>query len=643
MSADRETKLFQILPSATYPVSDLAAHRRWIELDGDFERDGAWAGVRDLVETAYHDLLAQGRQDIIEEHNYALYMVLLDYRHAITLKYACLTDTARGSEKTRNFPLDRAYRIVHSLVTLIMQWKGMCAPDEEWAIAVRHFDRTQHLASRFFRELARRATASRRLAVYVLVPADKLALLAGVDDVAFGAVFDAMFGGTCSATCGAMPAALIEAPAAMAPADNAAASAASDDDMDPVAEQLQSDMNDWEKQYIPLLQKYSRRGDGLAAALASMRTLCMYDHYGYYFEANSFADRIVPYLKELASGSEETLWQYGANVAQSMITTGKEDQAFELLTQCVKPMLTNHVLIARMNYLLGMMHLRFLKQKDVALSEHHIDTALAHLQLAKADLAPHDFIFLNVFLNNGLAFVRVRQERRDEAIALCQQGFMTLTDAVGDEKHRLHRSVLLYNSAQVYVALGKTDEALKYYRDAIAMDPYYSEYYNEMGNLLQQQGHFAEALAAYELAIRYSAPYPEVYFNKGICYSQLEQWDEALASLAFSAELNPRQPELHLLRAEILEQLGRDTDAMAAYTLLLGLANPPVTAHVNRAVLHYQAGNFMQALDDMAKAIEAQPDNADHYENRAEIYRAMHQPALMDADMMAAQRYREAA
>ena len=623
--SDHESRLFQVLPSTACAPTDLGTQQRVIELDGDFERDGAWAGIRDLVEMAYHDLLRMECHDILEEHNYALHMVLLDYRHVIPLRYACLTDTARGSEKTRNFPLDRAYRIVHSLVTLVMQWKALAAPEAPWALVVHRFEHAQHLANRFFRELARRATLSCRMAVYAVLPADRVPGPAKGDEVVFGAAP------------GAVPASASRS-APLPPADDDDAPA-----MDPIAEQLQSDMNGWEQQYIPLLHKYIRRGDGLSAALASMRTLCMYDHYGYYYEANSFAERIVPYLSELAAGSEDTLWQYGANVAQSMITTGKEEQAFELLTQHIQPRLTNNTLVARMNYLLGMMHLRFLHQKDVDLAERHIDTALAHLQLAKPDLTPHDFVFLNVFLNNGLAFVRVRQNRRAEAVALCQQGFATLTEAVGDEKHRLHRSVLLYNSAQVYVALGKTEEALQYYRDAIAMDPYYSEYYNEMGNLLQQQGDFGGALGAYALAIEYSAPYPEVYFNKGVCHSHLEQWDDALASLAFSAELNPRQPELHLLRAEIFEQLGRDADAMAAYTTLIGLDNAPVSAHVNRAVLHYQAGNFVHALADMANAIAVEPENADHYENRAEIYRAMNEAALVDADMMTAQRHREAA
>jgi tetratricopeptide (TPR) repeat protein len=632
MSVDHEARLFQILPSPQYPVSGITSQRRVIELDGDFERYGVWAGVGTLVEMAYHDLLRQQRHDILDEHNYALYMVLLDYRDVIKLKYACLTETARGSEKTRNFPLDRAYRIVHSLVTLISQWKATCAADEEWAVVVRHGDRAQHLATRFFRELARRLTERHRLAVYVSLPADRLPLLAAADDVVFAAVHED------TAAIG------MESPQAAKPSSGMdAGTEESAGAMDPVAEQLQYDMNGWEKHYIPLLQKYIRRGDELSAALASIRTLCMYDHYGYYHEAASFADRVVPYLTELASGNEDTLWNYGANVVQSMISTGREERGLELLTQYLKPVLTDHTLIARMHYIFAMLHLRYLKHKDIALAEHHINTALAHLQLAKPNLAQHDFVFLNVFLNNGLAFVRVRQGRRNEAIELCQQGFATWTDAVGDEKHRLHRSVLLYNSAQVYVALGKNQEALKYYRDAIGMDPYYSEYYNEMGNILQQQGEFAEALSAYDLAIKYSAPYPEVYFNKGICHSQLEQWDDALACLAFSAELNPKQPELYLLSAEILEQLGRDSEAMASYTAAIGLANPPVMAHVNRAVLHYQAGNFTQALADMANAIAADPSNADHYENRAEIYRAMNQPALVDADMIVAQRYREAA
>lgn len=624
-AVNSEMVLYQISPSSVQQAASLSGKRRVIELCADFERGGAWAGVADLVKMAYLDLLARKRQDLLDEHNFALYMLLLEYRHAITLKYACLTETAQGSERTRNFPLDRAYRIVHSLVTLLSQWKSICAPDEQWAIVVRNFDRAQHLANRFFIELARRLTQREQFAVFASMPPDRTPCLESASGLGLHVVSESI------------SSVEMETPPPPVNLSRADSVAAADDDG------VQDDMNAWEKNYVELLQKYKAQGDTFSVAKVALRTLCMYNHYGYYYEASSFVELVTPHFHALAGDDQQARWNYVGNIVQSLITTGREEEGLALLLEYAQPSLTDDVLIAKMHYLLAMMHLRYLKNKDVALAEQHINQALAHLQSAKADMSEHDFTFLNVFINNGMAFVRMRQGRKSEASALCQTGFAVLTETVGDAKHKLHRSVLLYNSAQVYVALGQLDEALKYYRDSIRMDPYYSEYHNEIGNILQRQGKFADALLAYDLAIKYSAPYPEVHFNKGICYSQLEKWDDALACLSFSAELNPGQSELFLLRAEVFEALGRTAEALIDYDTVIRLGDAPAAAWVNRAVLHYQSGQFEQALADMNHVIALEPNSATHYENRSEIHKAMNQPALVDADLAAAERYRETA
>ncbi|GAB2847305.1 hypothetical protein GCM10027277_14220 [Pseudoduganella ginsengisoli] len=608
------THLYRLRPIQQLDTPVLATAVRTYELDASFTSHGVWAGVSSLVEQAYLYFAVQGRQDVLDEHNYALYMMLPQYRDTIGLKYACLTDTASMTEKTRNFPLDRAYRLVNGAVGLIAAWKAEVAADEQWALLIRNFHEAGHLASRFVTELARRLSIPSRIIVCIECPA--------VPDTA------ALPWASVTPEAGFLPIILLTP----------------QDDAPPQAEGLTFEdlygagMDEWERLYIPLLRYYRNRGDGLNAARVAMRALCVHNHYGFYYEASTFVDTVLPWLDKLVGGDEAARWDYIGNIFQGLVTTGQEQRALAVVEKYALPCLTQNVLKAKLHYLLAMVHLRYLKEQDVPLSHRHIEEALHSLQMAEGEIPDEQFAFLNVFLNNGLAFVRVRQGRPEDALMLCQQGFLYLTDMLGDDVHRLHRSVLLYNSAQVLSALGQQEEALHYYYRAMEMDPYYSEYYNESGNILQRLGRYDEALAMYSLAARYSAPYAEVYFNKGACHAQLEQWDAAIACLRNSLELHPQQPEAWLLLGEALDMLQRRDEAQAAYSAAIELDAGHVPARVNRAVNHYAHGDLPAALSDMDRVLELEPMVAGHYANRAEIYKA-----LQLRDITAMRQYQEAA
>lgn len=566
-------------------------------LDMRFERGGAWAGVEDLIERAYLDLATLGAAQVIDRHAYELHFVLRHHRKAIPLRYASLTDVASGLEKTRNYPVDRAYRIVHGLVDFVLTWRSLTRANAEVVVVPVASDAAQHLASRFLAEMSRRGP------------------IAGVRiDHTAGTVARAL-----------------------TPIDiNVAAKIAAGG-----PEHL-LDMDLIEEHHPGLIAHHLGRGDDTAAARVALRALCLYNHLGYYHESGSFADRVIAHLDELAGEDQEARWNYVGNIFQGLVMTGRLDEARSLVEDATAPKLSRPDLRAKMHYLLGMVHLRYAAQKDVGRAEEHLLAARGDIAAARDLMSPADHAFYSVFIENGLAFLRVRQGRPRDAIELCRSGFELLERVLADDEHRLHRSVLQYNTAQVYAMLGELEEALRFYNLSIEMDPYYSEYHNESGNLLLRAGQPQAALKRYGEAIRYSAPYPEVFHNMGVCLARMGNLEEARKAFDRSLELDPNQVDVLLMRAEVLDSLGAGEQQLRDLDAALLLDPDRTEARVNRAVALYDRQQYDLALADINRAIEMAPAEPDLYVSRSEVHRAMGRGDLLAQDLETASALRAA-
>jgi tetratricopeptide (TPR) repeat protein len=284
-----------------------------------------------------------------------------------------------------------------------------------------------------------------------------------------------------------------------------------------------------------------------------------------------------------------------------------------------------------LHYDLGMLYARFLPQRDLARAEAHLTEALQLVPLL--DVAPARQHFLRVFNRNGLAYVRFRQGRAAEALELCESGLRELDAALPPEQHRLHRSVLLYNAAQVLGALDRREEAIASLSRAMEMDPNYSEYYLERGGLHLKCERFAEAERDLRRAIELSPPYAEAWTDLGQCYRAAGRMDEAVAAYDRALDLDPHVGLARVGRAEAMLELGELEAAVADYTLALEREPDQPLVLAGRAVAHFEAGRPAAALDDLDRAITLAPEVAELYHNRATALRALGRQAAAQRDL----------
>lgn len=572
--------------------------RSWILRCG-FDEGGPWAGVNDLFRSILDSIRTEA-PSLLEKHDYELAHVLPELLSSMSIRNPTLTDTSSSEERVRNYPSDRAIRILHGLIDLLIElWVRQ--PSEEVRVRILvcvDFDRASFMGRCFFRELMRRAGSRLRLVLVALSshPGAELE----VDTIA---------------PCHPLPFGLTVEPGDLHRLTRG--------DAQREAEALEKELGeDFLRntgklpQMIFLWQKCGRRDKVLRWKYEALRC---FNTLGLYHDAIRYGEAAREIAKSLPEGSQGGyLWGIFFKLFICYVTTGAAQAAYRLAEEDVladRGDPTEAPMRIRLCYLMAMLYARVFSPRDFPTGESYLEQGLAYID--RSMLTDEERCFHFVFNRNGLAMIRSFQGRFQEALDLCRSGFALLEKHLRPDQHRLHRSVLLYNMAQVYAQTGEHDQAIRFYSAAMDMDPNYSEYYNERGNLHLKLGRLEEAELDYRRAIDLSPPYFEVWSNLGHCYRLMGRMEEALAAYSRSLDLHPGQPGAHLGRSQALEALGRTSEAIEGYSTTLTLDPNSWQAYAARAVLFYEQGRMAASLTDLDSAISLAPDEADLYQNRA--------------------------
>jgi tetratricopeptide (TPR) repeat protein len=113
------------------------------------------------------------------------------------------------------------------------------------------------------------------------------------------------------------------------------------------------------------------------------------------------------------------------------------------------------------------------------------------------------------------------------------------------------------NLGNVYRALGRHEEALDCYRQALAADPRHTVALNNQGAALQALARFDAARDSYAAALAVKPDYADPHYNLGNLHKAQGRYEDALASYDAALALDPRHPQAHWNKALTLLALGR--------------------------------------------------------------------------------------
>jgi tetratricopeptide (TPR) repeat protein len=237
---------------------------------------------------------------------------------------------------------------------------------------------------------------------------------------------------------------------------------------------------------------------------------------------------------------------------------------------------------------------------------------------------------------------RIRANSNDAA-AYSIRGLVYLelgkyNESLGDFSQALkinpQASVPWNNRASVYMALGQWSAALHDLNQAIGLDPTFVDALVNRSLVFAQAGRAAEGLADIERAIQVQPENARLFVRRGSLHFDLGNMEAAWADYDRAAQIDPRNPDVHLGRGNILLSQGKIPEALEEAQRAVERQPDGATAHNLLGWLQHESGDSEAAILSLSRAINLDPTLAIAYSNRgvARVELGQLDQALADFD-----------
>jgi tetratricopeptide (TPR) repeat protein len=167
---------------------------------------------------------------------------------------------------------------------------------------------------------------------------------------------------------------------------------------------------------------------------------------------------------------------------------------------------------------------------------------------------------------------------------------------------------------------GESEEACRFFLEAIKSDPTLAPAYNELGGAFQKRGSVEKAIPFYQKAISFQPDFAAAYYNLGNAFKELGCWPEAIKQTQKAIELDPSLPEAHYIQGIAYYEQEQVDEAIASWQKALEL-NPGFTeVYFNLGIAFYNKGQLEEALALCQKAVELDPSLAEAHYNLGLVY-----------------------
>ncbi|MBL7184706.1 MAG: tetratricopeptide repeat protein [Phycisphaerae bacterium] len=169
--------------------------------------------------------------------------------------------------------------------------------------------------------------------------------------------------------------------------------------------------------------------------------------------------------------------------------------------------------------------------------------------------------------------------------------------------------------------LGRIDEAISYYRQALQIEPNYARAHCGLAIALQSQGHTQrgsagpdEATGHYLRALQLKPDYPEAHTGLGRTLAARYRLDEAISHYRQALRIEPDLVYAHCGLGIVLHLQGKLDEAVSHYRRALRIDPEHAEAHSSLACALAEQGKLDEAIDHYRRTLKIKPGYAEvHY------------------------------
>ncbi|MBI4719290.1 MAG: tetratricopeptide repeat protein [Planctomycetes bacterium] len=178
-----------------------------------------------------------------------------------------------------------------------------------------------------------------------------------------------------------------------------------------------------------------------------------------------------------------------------------------------------------------------------------------------------------------------------------------------------------YNLGSVLIKMGRFEEGIAEYRETQRIDPLHPLVRISLGDALARQGRLDEGVAELRAVLRSDARNPLAWYFLGNALSELGRFDEALQSYREALRINPHYAEAHYSIGNAMLRQGRLEEAIAAYQESLRIDPRQASTHNNLGNALQRQNRLEEAVRAYQQAVDLNPGHANAHTNLGNILR----------------------